>query len=107
MILKTLRESKGLSQREVSRAIGCSEVVYNRYETGAREPSVEMIVRLADYFGVTTDALLGHIGGSTILLNEYEASLVVASGNADQRAREDALAMLLAHNTKGKKENLA
>lgn len=107
MKLKYLRSLRGLTQKEVSLAIGCSEVVYNRYENGEREPSLDMVVKLADFFGVTTDFLLGHNIQESELLSEYEVSLIQSSRRADQRARDDALQMLISHEQREKKERLA
>lgn len=107
MNLKALRAIKGVTQQEVCSYIGCSAVVYSRYETGEREPSLDMVVRLADYFGVTTDCLLGREAVAKMPLNDYEVSLLEAARCADQRARDDALNMLLVHSVSGKKESLA
>ena len=57
--LKTLRKNKGVSQTEVARAIGTTQPVYANYELGKREPSFDMLNALADYFGVSVDAVLG------------------------------------------------
>lgn len=97
MNLKQLRTLKGVTQREVSQAVGCSEVVYSRYETGIREPSLDTLIKLANFFEVTTDLLLGHDVEASELLSGYEVSLIRASRRADQRAREDALALLISH----------
>ena len=107
MMLKQLRALKGVTQRQVSEAIGCSEVVYSRYENGDREPSCDTLVKQADYFSTSVDGLLGHNAASTELLSEYEALLVTASRRADERARQDALAMLKAHEIATEKGNLA
>ena len=107
MKLKYLRSLRGITQKEVSRAIGCSEVVYNRYENGEREPSIDMLVKLADFFDVTIDFLIGHDVEASELLSGYEVSLIQASRRADQRAREDALRMLISHEHSEKKETLA
>lgn len=107
MKLKYLRSLRGITQKEVSRAIGCSEVVYNRYENGEREPSIDMLVKLADFFEVTIDFLIGHDVEASELLSSYEISLIQASRRADQRARDDALRMLISHEQSEKKESLA
>lgn len=107
MNLKYLRALRGITQKEVSRAIGCSEVVYNRYENGEREPSIDMLIKLADFFDVTTDFLLGHGVAASELLSGYEVKLIQASRRADQRARDDALSMLTSHAQSEKKETLA
>jgi transcriptional regulator with XRE-family HTH domain len=57
--LKQLRGEKGLTQQEVSDAVGVARETYARYESGARTPDIDMLSRLADLFGVTTDYLLG------------------------------------------------
>lgn len=107
MKLKYLRALRGMTQREVSRAIGCSEVVYNRYENGEREPSIDMLIKLSDFFGVSIDVLLEHDAKDAEVLSAYEVKLIQAARNADQRARDDALGMLAAHEQVRKKESLA
>ena len=59
MRLKELRAERGISQKDVSDALACSVTVYSRYETGAREPSIDVLIRLADFYGVTLDELVG------------------------------------------------
>ena len=59
MKLKELRAERGCSQKVVADFIGCSTVVYSRYETGAREPSSDTLSKLASFYNVTVDYLLG------------------------------------------------
>lgn len=59
MRLKELRESKGLTQKEVAEIIGYSEISYARYEKGEREPDISTLCKLAEYFNVTVDYLIG------------------------------------------------
>ena len=59
MRLKELRESKGLKQKEVAKIIGYSEISYARYEKGEREPDISTLCKLAEYFNVTVDYLIG------------------------------------------------
>ena len=61
MKLRELREQKGVTQREVADAIGCTATVYSRYERGEREPDISTLCSLADYFEVSTDVLIGYI----------------------------------------------
>ena len=61
MKLRELREQKGVTQKEVATAIGCTATVYSRYERGEREPDISTLCSLADYFKVSTDALIGYI----------------------------------------------
>ena len=57
--LRDLRSRKGVSQDEASEACGISRIALARYETGARSPRPEITVKLADYYGVTVDYLMG------------------------------------------------
>lgn len=57
--IRELRESTGMSARKFAETIGIKYTTYYGYETGAREPGSDFIVKFADYFGVTTDYILG------------------------------------------------
>lgn len=59
--LKLLRQSKKLTQNEAADAIGVSLSSYQKYERdkGCVIPSLDVLMRLADFYGVTTDYLLG------------------------------------------------
>lgn len=57
--IKDLRKRRKLSQRELAEKLNVSQQTVGSWETGRSEPNSEMMVRLADYFGVTTDYILG------------------------------------------------
>ena len=57
--LKQLRLDKHLTQAQVAGRVGVTASMISSYETDIRLPSFEVIVRLADLFGVTVDYLLG------------------------------------------------
>ena len=54
-----LRKAKGLKQQEVADALEISLRAYRYYESGEREPQVSLLVRMADFFGVSLDELVG------------------------------------------------
>lgn len=54
-----LRKTKGLTGQEVANAIGISYKVYQTYESGVRNAGLPVVEKLADFYGVTTDYLLG------------------------------------------------
>lgn len=58
-ILKQLRESKGLTMQEVAEKTDTSYSVYQKYESGARGVGVPALQKLADFYNVSTDYLLG------------------------------------------------
>ena len=57
--LKELRIEKGLRLRDVAEAMGLTLRAICNYESGIREPSLEMLVKLCKFFDVTSDYLLG------------------------------------------------
>lgn len=58
--LALLRRKCGISQREAAAALQVSQALLSHYEKGIREPGLDFVVRAADYYGVSTDLLLGH-----------------------------------------------
>ena len=57
--LKELRRIAGKTQTAVANDLGISQQAYGHYEVGRRTPDADMLRRLADYFGVSVDYLLG------------------------------------------------
>ncbi len=57
--LKFLREEKGLFQSDIAKVLGISVAAVGFYENEKRDMSPNTILKLAEYFGVTTDYLLG------------------------------------------------
>lgn len=57
--LKELRKEKGLTQSQVGAHLGMSQQNYRRWEVGERSPSGETLIKLADYFDVSIDYLVG------------------------------------------------
>ena len=57
--IKLLREEKKLKQEDLAKIIDVSPSAIGMYERDAREPNDNITLKLAEYFGVTTDYLLG------------------------------------------------
>ena len=53
-----LREDSDLTQKKIAEYLGIHPNVYRRYEKGVREFPVELVMKLADYYHVSTDYLL-------------------------------------------------
>ena len=70
MKLKELRKSKGVSQEEAANALGVSFRAYQNYEYEQREPNIEMLNKMADYFGTSVDKLLGRESKEQTALDE-------------------------------------
>ncbi len=59
MRLKELREEKKITQKEVAEAIGGTQSNLAKWEKEKIQPAADMIIKLADFFGVSADYLLG------------------------------------------------
>ncbi len=57
--IKTLREEKGLKQEELAKILSIAPSTIGMYERNAREPNDDITLKLAEYFSVSTDYLLG------------------------------------------------
>ena len=57
--IAALRRAAGMTQREMAEYLKIAQPSYIRYENGSSQPSLETLVKLADYFDVSTDYLLG------------------------------------------------
>lgn len=58
--LEDLRLDHDLTQQQVADYLGCQREVYRRYEKGTRELPLDFLIKLADYYHVSTDYLLDH-----------------------------------------------
>ncbi|WP_181350516.1 helix-turn-helix transcriptional regulator [Thalassobacillus sp. CUG 92003] len=59
-----LRNDKGISQYEIAKRLNFSRGKYANYEHGTRQPDYETLNKIADFYGVSTDYLLGRAGNS-------------------------------------------
>lgn len=102
MRLKEIRLSRGYTQKNVADYLQVSVNVYSRYELEKRQPSIDSLMKMADFFDVSIDYMLGvsdfpfralHRDG----LSSYETELLVAAQESGTRARDDALTLLRSH----------
>lgn len=57
--IKELREDSNLSQQKLANEIGVSQKAIDYWERGINEPKASYIIKLADYFNVSADFILG------------------------------------------------
>ncbi len=57
--LRDMREDNDLKQADIAEYLGIAQTVYSRYERGFQTIPVEHLLKLADYYNVSTDYLLG------------------------------------------------
>ena len=82
--IKILRETAGLTQAELARALGLSRAGVNAWEMGLSVPSTIYIVELAKTFKVSTDYLLGMVETATISvkgLTQREVAVILETVN--------------------------
>ena len=60
MKLRYLRKQLGLSQYALAKKLGLSRATYANYETGFTRPSLETLIHIADFYGVSLDYLCEH-----------------------------------------------
>ncbi|MGI6010170.1 MAG: helix-turn-helix domain-containing protein [Ruminococcus sp.] len=58
--LRELRQANGLSQKKLAEKLGVAQSSINYWEKGQRVPSSDAIQKIADFFKLTTDELLGY-----------------------------------------------
>ncbi len=58
MRLKEIRKSKGISQLKMAIDLNTNQNTISRYETGEREPGINELIQIADYFNISIDYLL-------------------------------------------------
>lgn len=73
--LKELRAEKGLKQKEVAEQLGISTSCYGGYEQGAHSPDHAILIKIASFFDVSVDYLIGRT-------DEFGTSTAVPMGNA-------------------------
>ncbi|MCM1267513.1 MAG: helix-turn-helix domain-containing protein [Bacteroidales bacterium] len=79
-IIRDLREDRDIKQKTVAEYLNVSQQAYSNYENGRREIPIRVIVKLADYYEVSTDYLLGakrHYAGSTDLSQKYVGAITM------------------------------
>lgn len=62
--LKELRKKKGISQLRLATELNTTQNTISRYETGEREPGIDELIKIADYFNVSVDYLIGRTENS-------------------------------------------
>ena len=65
-MIRKLRQERGLKQEDLGLAVGVSKQSVSNWENENIMPSIDLLIRLSDFFGISTDALLGRSDRSTL-----------------------------------------
>lgn len=57
--IRDLREDHDLTQKEMAKQLNCSQQVYSNYELGQRDIPTDILIKLAQFYHVSTDYILG------------------------------------------------
>lgn len=57
--IRDLREDHDLTQKEMAKNLNCSQQVYSNYELGQRDIPTDILIKLARFYKVSTDYILG------------------------------------------------
>ena len=82
--MRGLRESIGISQNKLSKELGVGQSSINRYESGEASPPYELLVKLADYYDVSLDYILGRTDEPCGKLYEYKPKCEI--GNQEMKS---------------------
>lgn len=57
--IRDLREDNDITQKQLASILGMSQTGYSKYETGENDIPTQILIKLADFYGTTTDYILG------------------------------------------------
>ena len=85
------RKKAGLHQTDLAAKLGISQTALSRYETDQREPTVNMLVKIAKTLEITGDTLLGLEHPERTAGNDIEFGLLQATRNLNNTGQKRAL----------------
>ncbi len=88
-IVTLLRKERGLSQKQAALELGVSQALLSHYEKGIRECGLDFVVRVADYYNVSCDYLLGRSAdrqGATLSIDEVTIDNTPQKQTKDQKS---------------------
>lgn len=91
MRLREIRENSEKTQTEVAKYLGVTRQAYNNYELGNRQLNPDMLDKLADYFNVTTDYLLGREDKTTLTTKDKKEITEILESTRQQLLSQEGL----------------
>lgn len=92
--IKELREEAGLTQKELAEKIGNMQRNISNWENGLSEPDCETILRICDFFGVSTDELFGYNATEKTVSDNTEKPIYRAVHALTEKQKVALLALL-------------
>ncbi len=82
VILSQLRKERGISQKKAATDLGISQALLSHYEKGIRECGLDFVIKCSEYYGVTTDYLLGVSDSRSGIDSDYFSKLDNSEGKS-------------------------
>jgi len=96
--LLELRTEKELSQRQMAKLLNISQGTYNNWENGNTQPSIEQLIQLATFFGVSVDFLIGFSDDFGAIsykrLNYEEENLITLINGLNEQTKKSVITIL-------------
>lgn len=100
MRFKEIRKARKLTQQQVANLLDIPIRTYQNYERGVNDPDTDIICKLADYYGVTTDYLIGYstiaVASTDSFLSPDEERLLAAYRSLSDELQESVLTVIAA-----------
>ncbi len=82
LVLSELRKERGISQKKAALELGISQALLSHYEKGIRECGLDFVIKCSEYYGVTTDYILGVSENRNGLSTDYFSDLDAEQGKS-------------------------
>lgn len=82
--IKSLRKAKKITQKQLGDVLGVAESTISMYESGNRQPDVDTMRKIADYFNVTIDYLIGGENISSSDKDELDEKIIKIFGSLSE-----------------------
>lgn len=94
--LKELRKNAKMTQTDVANLLGVTREAYAMYEAGKRQVSIEVLDKLAEYYGLSIDYLVGRTESDDLLedLTYDEKQLLINYRSLDQRGQKTVMSLI-------------
>ena len=89
--LREIRKESGISLKKLGEIIGVAESTMSLYENEKRQPDYETLKKLADYFNVTTDYLLGREDKTTLTTKDKKEITEILESTRQQLLSQEGL----------------
>ena len=89
--LREIRKENGISLKKLGEIVGVAESTMSLYENEKRQPDYETLKKLADYFNVTTDYLLGREEKTTLTTKDKKEITEILESTRQQLLSQEGL----------------